>query len=161
MRFGTSSEYFSLVHLPLLTSFDRFFLGFSEQRCATEALPFPNMHATIRQDLDPKMAYPNHVFPPRHTAELQIWRNISLATLSSLLRFPLDWEFVDGQTTRSPVLGVSSAYVTSSATFTPGQPDQEGFFTPVSGNIRDIWFRKCDEDEWEQEPREASIRTLS
>jgi hypothetical protein len=161
MKFGMSSKYLSLVRLPLLTSFDRFFLGFSEQRCATEAPSFPNIHAAIRQDLDPKMAYPNHVVPPRYTAVLQIRRNTSLATLSSLLRFPFDWEFVDGQTTRSPVQGVSSAYVTSPATFTPGQPDHEGFFTPVSGNIRGIWLRKRDEDEWEQERRETSIRTLS
>jgi hypothetical protein len=161
MKSGTSSEYFPLVHIPLLTSSARFFLGFRGQRSASEALPFPNLHATIQQVVDPKNAYPDHVFRPRQTAVLQIWRNTSLATLSSLLRFPLDWDLVDGQNTRGPVLGVTSAYVTSPATFIPGQPDHKGFFTPVSASIRDIYVWKRDENEWEQERRETSIRTLS
>jgi hypothetical protein len=119
------------------------------------------MHATIKQELDPKIVYPNHAAPPRHTSELNIWRNTSLATISSLLRYPLIWKFVDGQLSRSPVLGVSSAYVNGPATLTHGQPDRHGFFTPISGNIRRIFVWKLEGNEWEQARRESSIGALS
>jgi hypothetical protein len=148
---------------PLICS-GRFFLGFGEQGSASEVHEFPNMHATLKQELDPVKAYPNHTVPPRYTAVLQIWRNTSLATLSSLLRYPLEWEFIDGQTTRSAVLGITSAYVSSPAAFTLGQPDNRGFFTPFSAGIRQISFWKGEEDEGEQRQqkrRETSIRTLS
>jgi hypothetical protein len=114
-----------------------------------------------------KTAYPEHDNPPRHTAELRVYSDTSLATISSLLRFPLEWEFVDGQTTRNPVLGITSTYVSFPAVLSLGEPDRRGFFTPISAGIRRIVFCRREEDEGQQggqggqERRETSIRTLS
>jgi hypothetical protein len=124
------------------------------------------MHATIKPELDPKKAYPPDTEPPRHTAELSIWRTTSLATITSLLSYPLDWAFADGEISRSPVLGIASAFVYDPAIFIVGERPAKGFFEPTSAGLQCVHVSKCTL-EGTSDPEQlaislaTSVRTLS
>lgn len=120
------------------------------------------MHATIKPELDPKKAYPEDTEPPRHTAKLSIWRTTSLSTITSLLSHPLDWAFADGETSRSPVLGIASAIVYYPARFDVGERPAKGFFEPISAGLQCVHVSKCTLDgASDPEQLATSVRTLS
>jgi hypothetical protein len=99
--------------------------------------------------------------PPRYTIVLYIFRSTSLAAISSVLLYPLDWSFADGESSRSRVLGITSAVVWGSATFSIGETDRHGLFTPTSAGIRSAFVSKCTDDAAVEPQRsETAIRTL-
>lgn len=55
---------------------------------------FPHLRASMIQDLDHQKALREHDDPPRHTIERRIFRNTSLPTISSILKYPLDWSLM-------------------------------------------------------------------
>lgn len=114
----------------LLTCSDRFFLGFREQQ--RKALFFPNLHASITAELDLEIAYPGHGVLSPYEAEVQIRRDTSLSTISSLVRYPLDWTFSTGQSTRRCVSRITHILVQDRATLTLGQVGRDGLSVPTS-----------------------------
>jgi hypothetical protein len=160
IRYAKSVSSPSPSTLPLTNVAHRFFLGCPERREPWNCLPFPNMHVTIRQELNPQKAYPEETIPPRHTAELMILRTTSLAIVTSLLSYPLDWAFADGQTIRSPVLGVATAYVHEPAIFIVGEVPANGLFTPTSAGLQCTHVAKCTPN-GTSEQLAISVRTLA
>lgn len=122
----------------------------------------PNLRATMVQQLAPdsQATLVEDQFP-RHAISLQIFRNTSLATISSILRASLTWNFSDGQNSRNPVLGITEATVWGSATFTLEDPDSGGFFTPTSAGLRIAFVSRFTEHgPTECQGIRNSIRTL-
>lgn len=114
------------------------------------------------QELNPSASFSKGTRYPLHTIELRIFGNTSLATISSVLRATLNWAFLDREANRSPVLGITSVLIYKEATFTLGEPDRYGLFTPMSAGIRSIRFWGAIKDsELEPSKLETSIRTLS
>lgn len=87
------------------------------------------------QQFAPEEAYLGDERFPRHTIKLSIFQNTSLATISSILLYAVDWKFFDGQTSRNRVLGITWAAVFNAATFTLGDCKCHSLFTPVSAGI--------------------------
>jgi hypothetical protein len=119
----------------------------------------PTLHALMIQQLSNKFANEEEV--PRHTIALQIFQDTSLATLTSILNYEVDWAFEDGEISRSRVLGITDATVWTSATFTLGNLDSDGPFALTSPGLQSAFVSSYTEHgPKDSESFETSIRTL-
>jgi hypothetical protein len=90
------------------------------------------------QNPDPSVTSALDDAGPLHTIRLQIIRDTSLATISSILRYPLNWASIDRPAYRFRALGVTSVFVSGLATFTVGEAGPDRMFTPTSTVLQSV-----------------------
>lgn len=83
-------------------------------------------------------------------------------TISSILKYPLDWTSVDGQSSRSRVLGIDSVSFERRATATHGKCDLNDLFKPEMAQIQSLYFRSSTSEYsvTDRTKLQTSIRTL-
>lgn len=147
-----------------MTSFGRFILGVEpgwDTERPLDDTRFPNLRSKMIQELHPGSEFVDDDVPPLHTISLRINRNTSLATISSIIRYPLDWDFLDRVAGRSRVLGITSVGIFNRAIFTLRNPDSDGMFIPISSGIRSAFVSRCTQHgAMEPQRTETCIRTL-
>jgi hypothetical protein len=131
------------------------------ERLSLNNIRLPNLRAILIQELDPVNQFLEDVKPPRYTIDLRIQQDTSLATISSILRYPLDWSLADEERTRSRVLGITRVGVSGDAAFVCGNPGHNGLFTPISAGLRGLTLSADPEDALPNPERlETSARTM-
>lgn len=103
-----------------------------------EDIRFLKVRAFIIQELNPSVKFAHDAVCPLFTIELCIISDVSLATISSILRSKLHWGFLDREPSDGPVLGITTVLCSSRATLSVGEPDCSGLFTPISSGIRAV-----------------------
>jgi hypothetical protein len=158
---------FSCPDFFRLIAFHRFIFvdtqSYDPEPCPVDNTCFPNLRAAITQELNPSMTFTSYEICPLYTVELHIIGNTALATIWSLLRYPLDWVFVDREPSRSRVLEITAVCLSKQATLTVGEPNCSGCIASVPSGIRLIRARRtCGEHDAQEFRRlKISIRTLS
>jgi hypothetical protein len=124
-----------------------------------EALP--NIVIIVEKRYGPVSNYHYHTIPPRYVAEIFYQKPSTLATLSSILKYPLIWKLQGEAPSHSPVLAIDRAMVGSGGSVTRGACAEEDMFRPTLGGIHWVSVSCWEYMEDRQGEQEVSIRELA
>lgn len=96
---------------------------------------YPNLRAEIVYDLEPRKIVESSRDPPQYMASLFLHEPISIATLSSILRYPLEWQSSGKYGSRSCIRGIDDVMFGSNACLIRGHCHDDDIFQPTEGTL--------------------------
>lgn len=120
----------------------------------------PSLRASLIKDQNPAIMYPDHEDPPRHTAELRRLKDVTLTTLSSILRDQLRWTLAGEETSQSEILGISRVTFAATASLYAGVGPALDLFKPAQHALQMVGFDRADGKAQDANVVEGSIKTV-
>jgi hypothetical protein len=107
--------------------------------------PFRGVRVAITRDMQLSPTVLSEWFHTRYTAELDVNYDASIATLSSILKYPFDWKHPDGSVSRSPICGISNVTIWGhdGAILRPAASNAQGVFQATECGPYYVFVSEC------------------